>query len=175
LTWRWASACGICGSASIEAVRTRSRHDLTTDDVRIDARVLAGLRARIQEAQAVLERTVGLHAAALFTPAGDLVCLREDVGRHNAVDKVVGWAFAAGRLPLRGQVLQVSGRASFELAQKAWMAGCPALAAVSAPSSLAAELARDAGMTLVGFSRGDLFSVYSGEPRIAPGPGDGGG
>jgi FdhD protein len=165
------SACGICGSASIEAVRTRSRHDLATDDVRIDAAVLAGLPVRMREAQAVFERTGGLHAAALFTPAGDLICLREDVGRHNAVDKVVGWAFAAGRLPLRGHVLQVSGRASFELVQKAWMAGCPALAAVSAPSSLAAELAREAGMTLVGFSRGDRFSVYSGEPRITPGPG----
>jgi len=160
------SACGVCGTASIDTVRTRSRHDLAADEVRIDAAVLAGLPARMREAQAVFERTGGLHAAALFSPAGDLVCLREDVGRHNAVDKVVGWAFAAGRLPLRGHVLQVSGRASFELVQKAWMAGCPVLAAVSAPSSLAVELAREAGMTLVGFSRGDHFSVYSGEPRI---------
>jgi FdhD protein len=160
------SACGICGTESIEAVRARSGVDLRADTVRLDAGVLAALPDRLRTQQRVFERTGGLHAAGLFTAGGELLCLREDVGRHNAVDKVVGWALQAGRIPLAGSVLQVSGRASFELVQKAWMAGCPVLAAVSAPSSLAVELAEDAGMTLIGFSRGTGFNVYAGVDRL---------
>ena len=163
------SACGVCGTASIDEVTTRSRFRVADDPLRVPAAVLAGLPDRMRGEQSVFERTGGLHAAALFTPAGDLLCLREDVGRHNAVDKVVGWAFSAGRLPLAGLLLQVSGRASFELVQKAAMAGCPLLAAVSAPSSLAAELATEQGLTLIGFSRGDRFSVYAGAARVASG------
>ena len=160
------SACGVCGSESVDAVRARCATDLTTDGVAVGASVLAGLPEKLRAAQRVFDRTGGLHAAGLFTAAGDLVCVREDVGRHNAVDKVVGWALQSGRVPLAGHVLQVSGRASFELVQKAWAAGCPVLAAVSAPSSLAVDLAADAGMTLVGFSRGESFNVYSGDARI---------
>lgn len=161
------SACGVCGTASIDEVGARSSFPVADDPLRVPAEVLAGLPERMRQAQQVFDRTGGLHAAALFTPAGDLLCLREDVGRHNAVDKVIGWAFAEGRLPLTGLVLQVSGRASFELVQKAGMAGCPVLAAVSAPSSLAAELADELGLTLVGFSRGDRFSVYTHPERVA--------
>jgi FdhD protein len=160
------SACGVCGTESIEEIRARSAYDLSVDAVRLDPRVLAALPDRLRGGQRVFERTGGLHAAGLFTPGGELLCLREDVGRHNAVDKVVGWALQEGRLPLAGLVLQVSGRASFELVQKAWTAGCPVLAAVSAPSSLAADLARQAGLTLVGFSRGSGFNVYAGAQRL---------
>ena len=160
------SACGVCGTASIDQVRARSRYELQGDRAGWQAAAIAALPARMRQAQAVFERTGGLHAAALFDPDGELVCLREDVGRHNAVDKVVGWALGQDRLPLRGYALQVSGRASFELVQKAWLAGCPLLAAVSAPSSLAAGLAQDAGMTLIGFSRGDRFTVYAGRERV---------
>jgi FdhD protein len=128
--------------------------------------VLAALPSRIRDAQRVFERTGGLHAAGLFDAAGSLLCLREDVGRHNAVDKVVGWAATAGMLPLRSHVLMVSGRASFELTQKALMAGIPMLAAVSAPSSLAVELADEVGMTVVGFIRDGSMNVYAGEQRV---------
>ena len=160
------SACGICGTTSIDAVRTHSVHAIADDPVTVPAATLTALPERLRAAQRVFDRTGGLHAAGLFTPAGDLLVLREDVGRHNAVDKVVGWAFERGLLPLAGHVLQVSGRASFELVQKAWTAGCPVLAAVSAPSSLAVDLAVEAGMTLVGFSRGESFNVYAGAQRI---------
>src|SRR3954452_10138497 len=160
------SSCGVCGKASIDAVRTRSQFDVANDPLSIPARTLAELPDRLRAAQRTFDRTGGLHAAGLFTAAGDLVVLREDVGRHNAVDKVVGWAFERGLLPLRGHVLQVSGRASFELVQKAWTAGVPVLAAVSAPSSLAVDLAGEAGLTLVGFSRGESFNIYAGVERI---------
>ncbi|GLH95178.1 formate dehydrogenase accessory sulfurtransferase FdhD [Phytohabitans aurantiacus] len=162
------SSCGVCGKASIDAVRTRSRFDVADDPVTVAAGVLAGLPDRLRAAQRVFDRTGGLHAAGLFTAGGDLVAIREDVGRHNAVDKVIGWAVRERRLPLAGHLLLVSGRASFELTQKAWMAGLPILAAVSAPSTLAADLAAEAGMTLVGFLRGATMNVYSRAERVKP-------
>ncbi|MCC3279797.1 formate dehydrogenase accessory sulfurtransferase FdhD [Arthrobacter sp. zg-Y40] len=160
------SSCGICGTASIEAVRKSSHFDLEGDGVRLPLEMLASLPDRLREGQKVFDRTGGVHAAGLFSAEGELLCLREDVGRHNAVDKVVGWALRAGLLPLRGMVLQVSGRASFELVQKAQLAGIPVLAAVSAPSALSVELAQDAGLTLIGFSRGTSLNCYSAPERI---------
>src|SRR5437763_2792579 len=160
------SACGLCGKASIDTVRTRALFDVRGDDVCIPPPVLASLPARMRAAQRVFERTGGLHAAGLFTDHGELVCLREDVGRHNAFDKVIGWAALERRLPLRTHVILASGRASFELTQKALMAGIPVLASVSAPSSLAVELAEEAGMTLIGFLRGQSMNVYTGEHRL---------
>jgi FdhD protein len=161
------SACGVCGKASIDAVRVRSRFDVAADPSTVDASVLATLPGALRSAQKIFERTGGLHAAGLFTVSGDLVAMREDVGRHNAVDKVVGWALAAGRVPLRGHVLMVSGRASFELVQKATLAGLPMLAAVSAPSTLAVDLATEAGLTLVGFLRGSSMNAYSRADRVS--------
>jgi len=160
------SSCGVCGKASIDAVRIRSRFDIATDGVSVTARTLGSLPDKLRADQRTFGRTGGLHAAGLFTAGGDLVVLREDVGRHNAVDKVIGWAARENRLPLTGHVLLVSGRASFELTQKAWMAGIPMLAAVSAPSTLAAELAEEAGMTLVGFLRGSSMNVYTRAERV---------
>jgi FdhD protein len=160
------SSCGVCGKASIDAVRTRSQYDVAGDPLVVAARTLTELPDKLRAAQRTFDRTGGLHAAGLFTAAGDLLVLREDVGRHNAVDKVIGWALREGRLPLTGHVLLVSGRASFELTQKAWMAGLPMLAAVSAPSTLAAELADEAGMTLVGFLRGASMNVYTSAHRV---------
>ncbi|MDG4804072.1 formate dehydrogenase accessory sulfurtransferase FdhD [Micromonospora sp. WMMD980] len=160
------SSCGVCGKASIESVRTRSRFAVREDPLKVTAELLAALPDRLRAAQRAFDRTGGLHAAGLFDADGELLVLREDVGRHNAVDKVVGWAARADRLPLAGHVLLVSGRASFELTQKAWMAGVPLLAAVSAPSTLAAELAEEAGMTLVGFLRGPTMNVYTGTQRV---------
>ncbi|MER5872571.1 formate dehydrogenase accessory sulfurtransferase FdhD [Streptomyces sp. NPDC002044] len=162
------SSCGLCGKASLDAVRTASRFPgaAAADPVRLSAQLLARLPDRLREAQKVFDRTGGLHAAGLFTAEGELLDVREDVGRHNAVDKIVGRALRAGRLPLTGAVLLVSGRASFELAQKAVMAGIPVLAAVSAPSSLAVDLALESGMTLVGFLRGPDMNIYAGEERI---------
>jgi FdhD protein len=160
------SACGLCGKASIDTVRARARFDVRDDGVRVLPGVLASLPDRLRAAQRVFDRTGGLHAAGLFTPEGDLECLREDVGRHNAFDKVIGWAVLEGRLPLGGRVILASGRASFELTQKALMAGIPVLASVSAPSTLAVALAEEAGMTLVGFLRGSTMNVYTGEERL---------
>ncbi|MFK0236905.1 formate dehydrogenase accessory sulfurtransferase FdhD [Streptomyces vinaceus] len=163
------SSCGLCGKASLDAVRTATRFPLPSaaeDPVRIPARLLAELPDRLRAAQKVFESTGGLHAAGLFSPEGRLLDVREDVGRHNAVDKIVGRALQAGHLPLAGAVLLVSGRASFELAQKAVMAGVPVLAAVSAPSSLAVDLALDSGLTLIGFLRGPDMNIYAGEDRI---------
>ena len=143
-----------------------SHFDVAGDGVRVPLEVLASLPDKLRDHQALFEKTGGVHAAGLFSAEGELLCLREDVGRHNAVDKVVGWALRAGLLPLRGTVLQVSGRASFELVQKAQLAGIPVLAAVSAPSALSVDLARDAGMTLVGFSRGTSLNCYAFPERI---------
>ncbi|MGW4977056.1 formate dehydrogenase accessory sulfurtransferase FdhD [Streptomyces mirabilis] len=165
------SSCGLCGKASLDAVRTTARWAI--DDgadappVRLEPALLAGLPDRLRAAQRVFDRTGGLHAAALFTEDGELLDVREDVGRHNAVDKLVGRALQRGDLPLSRTILLVSGRASFELAQKAVMAGIPVLAAVSAPSSLAVDLAAETGLTLVGFLRGPSMNVYAGEHRIA--------
>ncbi len=164
------SACGVCGKDSIEAIRVRSAFDVAADQVQVYPAVLAGLPDQLREAQRVFRSTGGLHAAGLFTADGTLLALREDVGRHNAVDKLAGWALRSGLLPLAGHILLVSGRASFELAQKAVMMGVPVLAAVSAPSSLAASLAADAGMTLIGFLRGTTMNVYTGEQRVITEP-----
>jgi FdhD protein len=161
------SSCGVCGKASIDSVRTRSRYPVDGDTARVDADTLLGLPDSLRAAQRTFDTTGGLHAAGLFTVDGRLVVAREDVGRHNAVDKVVGWAVKERRLPLAGHVLVVSGRASFELVQKAWMAGVPILAAVSAPSSLAVELAEEAGLTVAGFVRGTKMNVYTRDDRIA--------
>lgn len=160
------SSCGVCGKASIDAVRTRSQFDVAADPLEVSALMLAGLPKKLRAAQRTFDRTGGLHAAGLFTTAGEMLVLREDVGRHNAVDKVLGWALREGRLPLAGHVLLVSGRASFELTQKAWMAGLPMLAAVSAPSTLAVELAEECGMTLVGFLREPRMNIYAGAHRV---------
>jgi FdhD protein len=161
------SSCGLCGKASIDSVRTQSRFTVAVDPLKLSPEALTGFPEQLRAAQAVFDRTGGLHAAALFDGAtGEMLVLREDVGRHNAVDKVVGWALMNGRIPARGCVLMVSGRASFELTQKALMAGIPMLAAVSAPSSLAADLAEEVGMTLVGFLRGPSMVVYSRADRL---------
>ncbi|TFB69607.1 formate dehydrogenase accessory sulfurtransferase FdhD [Cryobacterium glaciale] len=161
------SSCGLCGKESIDAVRTKSAFVIADDPVRVDAESLTTFPEQLRAGQNVFEKTGGIHAAGLFDAAtGDLLVLREDVGRHNAVDKVIGWAVKENRLPLTGTVLMVSSRASFELTQKALMAGIPVLAAVSAPSSLAAEFAAEVGMTLVGFLRGDSMVIYAGGDRI---------
>ncbi|SHH75083.1 formate dehydrogenase accessory sulfurtransferase FdhD [Streptomyces sp. 3214.6] len=161
------SSCGLCGKASLDAVRTTTRWPIAdTPPLRIEPELLASLPDRLRAAQRVFDRTGGLHAAALFSEEGELLDVREDVGRHNAVDKLVGRALQNGDLPLSRAILLVSGRASFELAQKAVMAGIPVLAAVSAPSSLAVDLAAETGLTLVGFLRGSSMNVYAGEDRI---------
>ena len=161
------SSCGLCGKRSIEAVRTVSAFDVSADAIRLTPELLATLPETLREHQAVFDKTGGLHAAGLFDAAtGELLVLREDVGRHNAVDKVVGWALLNNRLPLTETVLQVSGRASFELAQKSVMAGIPVLTAVSAASSLAVDLAEETGLTLVGFLRGESMNVYTHPERV---------
>lgn len=161
------SSCGLCGKTSIDTVRTLSAHPVMADPVTVSSAVLVTLPDRLRAGQDVFEKTGGLHAAALFdVQSGSLLVIREDVGRHNAVDKVIGWAVKNGLLPLRGMVLMVSGRASFELVQKASMAGIPILAAVSAPSSLAVDLAEEVGLTVVGFLRGASMVVYSHASRV---------
>jgi FdhD protein len=162
------SSCGLCGKASLDAVRSTAAWSVRDDPVMVNPPIVAELPDRLRAEQQIFARTGGVHAAGLFSADGRLLCLREDVGRHNAVDKVLGWALRDGRLPLRGTLLLVSGRASFELVQKAVMAGIPVLAAVSAPSSLAADLAADAGLTLIGFLRGSSMNVYSAGHRLAP-------
>ena len=160
------SSCGVCGKAALDAVKLKTRFSPAADAATVDVDVLCGLPDTLRKRQKVFSATGGLHAAGLFTTSGDPLVVREDVGRHNAVDKVLGWAVLNNRVPLTGTILMVSGRASFELVQKAAMAGVPVLAAVSAPSSLAAELAEEQGVTLVGFLRGDSMNVYTGQERI---------
>ncbi len=160
------SACGVCGSASVDAVRTTSRFPVADDPLVLDAAVVTGLPAALGARQTVFDRTGGVHAAGLATADGELVAVREDVGRHNAVDKLVGAVARERELPLAGTVLVVSARASFEITQKASVAGIPALVAVGAPTSLAVDLAREVGMTLVAFARGPSFSVYSRPDRV---------
>ena len=160
-----ASSCGICGKASIDSVRVRGVQP-SQSNLRIEPEILCGLPETLRGAQAIFGRTGGLHAAGLFDSGGKLLQQREDVGRHNAVDKIVGWALKEGRVPLSECVLLVSGRGGFEIVQKAAVAGVPVLASVSAPSSLAVRLAREMGMTLVGFLRGRRFVVYSGDQRL---------
>ena len=159
------SACGLCGKATLESLRTRAPA-LHTDATRVEARVLYALPERLRAEQTLFRATGALHAAGLFSADGALLCAREDVGRHNAVDKVVGWAALEGRLPLSGTVLLASGRIGFEIAQKALVAGIPILAAISGPSSLAVELARENGMGLAAFVRGESLTIYAGAERI---------
>jgi FdhD protein len=160
-----ASSCGICGKASIDSVRARTLVP-PNPDFRLDPEVLVRLPDALRESQAVFGRTGGLHAAALFDGSGELLVVREDIGRHNAVDKVIGWALLAELLPLGNTLLLVSGRGGFEIVQKAIVAGLPVVASVSAPSSLAVQLARELGQTLIGFLRGRRFVVYAGAERI---------
>jgi FdhD protein len=160
------SSCGVCGKAALDAVKLRTRFPPGGSTLTVSTDVLAGLPDTLQERQRVFAATGGLHAAALFDTAGTLLVVREDVGRHNAVDKVLGWALQQDMVPLARHGLLVSGRASFELVQKAAMAGIPLLAAVSAPSSLAVELAEENGMTLVGFLRGASMNLYTGDQRV---------
>jgi FdhD protein len=160
------SACGVCGKASITQLRRRGLRRPIAASL-FDPEMLCQFPPKLRETQAVFVRTGGLHAAALFAPTGDLLVVREDIGRHNAVDKAIGWALLGGRVPLSGHVLLVSGRGGFEIVQKSIAAGIPLLASVSAPSSLAVQLARELGLTLVGFLRGRRFVIYAGEERIA--------
>jgi FdhD protein len=160
------SSCGVCGKGSIDAIRQISRHSPGDDPTVVSAETLTAMPDQLRSAQRVFASTGGLHGAALFTADGTMLVVREDIGRHNAVDKVIGWAVENQRVPLNGTVLLVSGRASFELTQKAVMAGIPLLAAVSAPSSLAVDLATQAGLTLVAFLRGQSMNVYSRPDRV---------
>jgi FdhD protein len=160
------SSCGVCGKGALEAVAVEAPR--VTSELRVEAALVGELPGRLRDAQAAFAHTGGLHATGLFDALGQLVCVREDVGRHNAMDKVVGWAGATGRLPLAESILCVSGRLSFELVQKAAVAGCPLLVAVGAPSSLAVDLARDRGITTCGFVRSGRMNVYTEPWRIVP-------
>src|SRR5215472_4641512 len=160
-----ASSCGICGKASIDSVRSRALR-APNPDFRVDPEVLISLPSVLMGSQTIFERTGGLHAAALFSDSGQLLALREDIGRHNAVDKIAGWALRENRIPLANEILLVSGRGGFEIAQKSIVVGVPVLASVSAPSSLAVQLAREMSLTLIGFLRGRRFVIYAGEERI---------
>ncbi|WP_433252115.1 formate dehydrogenase accessory sulfurtransferase FdhD [Streptosporangium sp. CA-135522] len=160
------SACGVCGTASLDALHGRCSPLPAQEDLRVSPEVLYGLPHRLREGQGVFGKTGGLHAAGLFTAEGALLAIREDVGRHNAVDKLVGWAMMNGRLPLARHILMVSGRSSYEIMQKALAAGVPIVCAVSAPSSLAVDLAKEFGMTLVGFLREERFNIYSAPDRV---------
>ena len=158
------SSCGVCGKGALEAVAVEAA--VVDSDLRVPAALLGQLPERLRAHQPAFAETGGLHATGLFDPEGELICLREDVGRHNAMDKVIGWAFGEDRLPLPDSILCVSGRLSFELVQKAAVAGCPMMVAVGAPSSLAVELARDRRITLCGFARGGRLNLYSEKWRV---------
>jgi FdhD protein len=158
------SSCGVCGKGALEAIAVEAPR--VESELRVAADVIAALPDRLRASQPAFAATGGIHATGLFDESGALLCLREDVGRHNAMDKVIGWAFGEGRLPLARLILCVSGRLSFELVQKAAVAGCPLLVAVGAPSSLAVELARDRGVTLCGFVRGGRVNVYTEPWRV---------
>ena len=160
------SACGVCGKASLEQLELRGC-PVVGPGPEVSAETIYALPEKLREAQGLFDATGGLHAAALFDENGDLLALREDVGRHNATDKLVGWALLEGRLPLSGHIVMVSGRSSFEILQKCLTAGVPVVCAISAPSSLAVDVAREFGMTLVGFLRERRFNVYAGQERVA--------
>ena len=166
------SSCGVCGKASIGAIRTVSCYKNTSDNIGVDTGLFYCLEDELRKQQRLFASTGGLHASALFDLEGNLIMLREDVGRHNALDKLIGAAFLNDALPLDGAILLLSGRASFELVQKATMAGIKIVAAVGAPSSLAVQLAQDAGMTLIGFLRHQGFNIYSGAHRIKANAGE---
>jgi FdhD protein len=161
------SSCGVCGKTALEAVRVALRHPIPKDGPSLDPETIEAIPERLRKDQTLFAETGGLHAAGLFEASGQLSRLREDVGRHNAVDKVVGEAFLAGRTPLSESILAVSGRGSFEILQKAAVAGIPFVIAVGAPSSLAVSIAEEFGMTLIGFARRDRFNVYAGRERVA--------
>jgi FdhD protein len=162
------SSCGACGKRTIEAVRVKARHPIAPGEPRLDPEVVHGLPQALRDAQAGFTRTGGIHASGLFNATGTLLGVREDVGRHNALDKLIGVELLAGRVPLAGMIVLVSGRVSFELVQKAAIAGVPVLGAVGAPSSLAVDLARECGITLLGFVRDSRFNVYTNAGRLVP-------
>ncbi|MSR34860.1 MAG: formate dehydrogenase accessory sulfurtransferase FdhD [Phycisphaerales bacterium] len=161
------SSCGVCGKASLDALEVPGLSAITDSGFRIEPNLICALQDTVRARQSVFDQTGGLHAAALFNAAGELLAVREDVGRHNAVDKLLGAQFLAGRAPLSNQLLFLSGRASFELVQKALVAGVPMIVAVGAPSSLAVELAKRFNISLVGFARGERFNIYNGAFRVS--------